>query len=1076
LKVNAETKNPISSVAIPLPLLNISFAFYSGASLYPQLNIGLPNDPSGFLKLINKIILELGDCFFYFPDLADNNSSSGSAPGKRCSVRLYNDCMVNVHVDDKTPPVCEKPSDIFYYCDGVNSLEDSYYEYAANACDSRATPWPDYTCLYKDGEPYGNVENKKENDGDLSDTLDGTGVKSFGWYGCNVYGPAHQDEHGGYVSPCPTGYSRHRDISGNQVADNTSESKYGSNSYAPIYCHTWLTLDKFDNAGKKATPKFWTPVLRSGGRGANVGVDSFIIWDNCWIGTATTEDASYVDQCGNGWLSRTWKVGDKCGATIISCTQKIYTKHRSDFEVMFPQDVTQYCTNGDNNLGPDVTGRPMIMDDDCELVGVNYTDVRYDIIPDACYKIVRTWTLIDWCKYDPNKSNRDGEVIVDDRFVADPTSRYCTYRKLKDEGDGYMTYTQIIKVKDTVPPTISCKSDTLCVVTGYDGKGAEDFSKCTPPSYSKSFAAHDNCTPDNLIQYRYEVWKGTTLIRKSGPNQGSVYNAATGDLVGDGLYTIRGIASDKCGQEDTAECTVLIKDCKKPTPYCYNGIATVIMPTTGTVTVWAKDLDAGSYDNCTAKADLKLEISLADGTSAASRTFSCSELTGGSFQADVKIYVTDKAGNTDYCSTYLLIQSNDPKCGASPSAAGAIAGKVATESTEPVENVVLESKSTSNAPSFKTNATGSYSFNGLPMKSDYTITPKRDDDPTNGVSTIDLVLIQKHILGVQPLNSAYKVIAADVDRSSDVSAVDLVELRKLILTVYDKLPNNTSWRFVPKSYNFSNIGNPWGFPEKIDITGLSKDELNKDFVGIKVGDVNGTVVPHSLLGAEARDAAGTLKFKTEDRVLKAGEEAVVEFTSENFRNIEGYQFSLAVNGLELKAVNAGLLKVTEGNFGVTKLGNGYVTTSWNESKGISAGSNDVLFSIKVKATKAVTLSQSLVINSKYTRAEAYNGAASLGVALEVGSSKSISGYALHQNTPNPFKASTVISYDLAKADKVTLKITDVTGRTVRVYNQNGQKGYNQMTVNRADVSGAGVLYYTIETKDYSATKKMILVD
>jgi hypothetical protein len=301
-----------------------------------------------------------------------------------------------------------------------------------------------------------------------------------------------------------------------------------------------------------------------------------------------------------------------------------------------------------------------------------------------------------------------------------------------------MTYTQIIKVKDTVPPTISCKSDTLCVVTGYDGKGAEDFSKCTPPSYSKSFAAHDNCTPDNLIQYRYEVWKGTTLIRKSGPNQGSVYNAATGDLVGDGLYTIRGIASDKCGQEDTAECTVLIKDCKKPTPYCYNGIATVIMPTTGTVTVWAKDLDAGSYDNCTAKADLKLEISLADGTSAASRTFSCSELTGGSFQADVKIYVTDKAGNTDYCSTYLLIQSNDPKCGASPSAAGAIAGKVATESTEPVENVVLESKSTSNAPSFKTNATGSYSFNGLPMKSDYTITPKRDDDPSNGLQIINI--------------------------------------------------------------------------------------------------------------------------------------------------------------------------------------------------------------------------------------------------------------------------------------------------------------------------------------------------
>lgn len=99
----------------------------------------------------------------------------------------------------------------------------------------------------------------------------------------------------------------------------------------------------------------------------------------------------------------------------------------------------------------------------------------------------------------------------------------------------------------------------------------------------------------------------------------------------------------------------------------------------------------------------------------------------------------------------------------------------------------------------------------------------------------------------------------------------------------------------------------------------------------------------------------------------------------------------------------------------------------------------------------------------------------MGVSLEVGS-KAGAGYALHQNTPNPFKAATVIGYELAKADKVTLKITDVTGKVVRVYNQDGVKGYNQLKVNRNEVSGAGVLYYTIETKDYSATKKMILVD
>jgi hypothetical protein len=229
------------------------------------------------------------------------------------------------------------------------------------------------------------------------------------------------------------------------------------------------------------------------------------------------------------------------------------------------------------------------------------------------------------------------------------------------------------------------------------------------------------------------------------------------------------------------------------------------------------------------------------------------------------------------------------------------------------------------------------------------------------------------------------------------------------------------------------------------------------------------------LGAESRGAGSLLKFHTSERQLKAGEEAIVEFTAENFNGIEGYQFSLAVRGLELKAINSGVLKVNEGNFGMTKLGEGYVTTSWNDSKGISASGTDVLFSIKVKATKALTLSDALVINSKYTRAEAYQGGDNLGVTLEVGT-KSVGGYALHQNTPNPFKANTVISYNLSKNEKVTLKITDVTGRVVRVYTKDGQKGYNQLTVNRTDVSGAGVLYYTIETKDYSATKKMILVD
>ncbi|MEP7321987.1 MAG: T9SS type A sorting domain-containing protein, partial [Saprospiraceae bacterium] len=312
----------------------------------------------------------------------------------------------------------------------------------------------------------------------------------------------------------------------------------------------------------------------------------------------------------------------------------------------------------------------------------------------------------------------------------------------------------------------------------------------------------------------------------------------------------------------------------------------------------------------------------------------------------------------------------------------------------------------------------------------------------------------------------------------------------LILTIYDKLPNSPSWRFVPKSYVFANSANPWGtasgdpskvgFPEKIEIKSIDKDQLNNDFIGIKVGDVNGTVLSHQLLGNEIRGAGPDLKFRTLDRQLKAGEETTIEFTADNFSNIEGYQFSLAINGLELKGIQSGLLKVTEANFGMTKLGEGYVTTSWNQNyrgENLTATSHDVLFSIKVRAVKALMLSEVLVINSKYTRAEAYNnktGNATSGVSLVVGNKSS--AFTLYQNTPNPFKTSTIIGFDLVRNDKVTLKITDVTGKLIKVLVLDGIKGSNQIKVNQTDLLGSGVFYYTLETKESRATKKLVLLN
>lgn len=61
----------------------------------------------------------------------------------------------------------------------------------------------------------------------------------------------------------------------------------------------------------------------------------------------------------------------------------------------------------------------------------------------------------------------------------------------------------------------------------------------------------------------------------------------------------------------------------------------------------------------------------------------------------------------------------------------------------------------------------------------------------DGVSTLDLVRIQRHILGIQPFKNKYNLAAADCNDNGSVTASDLAELRKLLLGITSKLPAPT---------------------------------------------------------------------------------------------------------------------------------------------------------------------------------------------------------------------------------------------------------------------------------------------
>ncbi len=136
-----------------------------------------------------------------------------------------------------------------------------------------------------------------------------------------------------------------------------------------------------------------------------------------------------------------------------------------------------------------------------------------------------------------------------------------------------------------------------------------------------------------------------------------------------------------------------------------------------------------------------------------------------------------------------------------------------------------------------------------------------------------------------------------------------------------------------------------------------------------------------------------------------------------------------------------------------------------------------LFHISFTANEDVLLSDVLQVSSRYTKAEAYNGNLYLmDVQFRFEGEATITDEViLYQNQPNPFKATTVIGFELPKATTATLSIYDISGRTLMLIEGDYSKGYHEVSIDKRDLQGSGVLYYQLVTPDFEATKKMMMM-
>jgi hypothetical protein len=695
----------------------------------------------------------------------------------------------------------------------------------------------------------------------------------------------------------------------------------------------------------------------------------------------------------------------------VTCVQTITVTPVSDFEVLFPADVA-ICTT----LAAGNTGQPILYNISCENVSINSTDDITLSGTAGCFTVHRTFVVKNTCTYNGDSSIPDEEVAL---------------RRFADGGDGYIEYTQVIEVNNTAGPTFpfGCNINDINLPAG----------ECTA-SFIIPTPISSGCGGNPTVQVSGDL--GNTI-------------GATIPLF-PGAYNIVFTATDDCGKTGTCTASFEVFDTQAPIAKCKSPFT--IEPMTELAPL---DLDNGSDDNCSG-----LYYSFAKDSLAESWYFPCCQ--DGLY--DLTLWVTDQVGNMDSCHTFVLVDADTTSCICDLS----LSGHIFTEDNEGVANVIVSVATGSMQDTLVTDATGTFSFNVLPGE-DYSLNVYKNTNPLNGVTTFDGVLITRHILGIAPLDSPYKIIGADINRSNTVTTFDMVELRRVILGINQNFTNNTSWRFVPADFVFPNPLNPFqsAFPEIINLNNLQGSMANLYFIAIKIGDMNGSVDPTMLTGKpKERDALGSIPLSMPDLLLKKGQHYSLPLNING--SVTGFQFALLFDkgAIALESLEPSL--GTGENYLVEE-GAGRVKASWIAPGLKETGPSATLFLLHFLAKKDGPVRDMVQIDLNAMPHEAYSPGLDIQhLALSFEQWESAPTLELFPARPNPFNESTQISFKLPQAGLVKLSVTDLAGKTVWEKRQVLGQGMHDLELKKGDLPGEGAYIFKLETPGGSKTTKLVL--
>ncbi|MEM7573229.1 MAG: T9SS type A sorting domain-containing protein [Bacteroidota bacterium] len=838
--------------------------------------------------------------------------------------------------------------------------------------------------------------------------------------------------------------------------------------------------------------------------------------DNCSSYAMELAPIVTGDACMPEQITRRFQAVDQNGNLAAGIFTQIITVIPSlNYSILFPRDTESDCVILNDTVRLEDTG--------CDNLEVTYVDELLDPLGDECRRIARTFTVTNWCEWngvdeaivisrdeDCNGMPGGADVWVirspDTTFIdanADPRDNspaegvrgtFCDGNSNPEgywritESTGRWTYTQYIRYFDNEGPSIEVVVPDTLITTDLECSATATIE----------INLSDAC----------DFGPGTILVGYDLFNDGEV-DATINEFAGEypnllfvedfpiGNHRLIISATDFCGNTSTDEVMFTVYDGFVPELECFSyrvyDLEQLIEPIDidgdslleeAAVAVQAVELGNCLFDDCSG--DLIYSINRVGELVDRNQDFlylDCDDR----YQMDLEIYVWDDAFNPyaiqpdgtvggpnwRTCTVTVFVQDPNLACDqCATDDALTVAGRVRTVGGTRMEGVEvsLEESGLSDV----TPSNGRYQFQVQAGLTDVVVADK-NDDIRSGLNTLDLIILRRHLLQIEPITDPFRLIAADINADGEINILDQVELQSVLLYLTDEFSNNRSWRFVPAEWDGT------GEPAEVQIVNLIYCDFDEHFRGIKIGDLNASVEMGNSLQQQGQARSSTM-LSAMDVELEAGEVYELSMNLAELENFQGGQLSLSWSpaALELLEVKSEVLAPSCFNQGAKERGRLWL--NWADQL-----ASDELLVLRLMARRSLQMSDVLQLCSDCVfSSEQYIIDDQRAVPLQLSWTAStedtppvaesnpslITKDQLMGAFPNPVESETEVVVRIVEAQRAQLQVFDELGRPVTTATLNLETGVNRIPTDARDWAN-GWYSYRIELKDGTLSGRLL---